>query len=956
MASRCVADGGAAPAGRVRWRSRLLVGLTAACGLLFVCAVVNEKQRAWERAQLVSALAEDSAAELARDSRHNVFSSHYHTLPGTESLGASGSATSRRDALSRAAKLAALHKMLAKTALELQGTDAGAAGLGRRADATLATLAAARLAGSEGEEGNDGAERATGGATALAHRSLGVGARELRAGAKARHDEMRGLALQPDHATDVATDARDVRRLREAAAAPRMNSRRGAAEHQAAALAMDERDMRRLRELEPDASQHELAQSARSLAQDIRHEANMARLADAGGVQPTAPPQQSLSAIPAPAGTADPAEAEEGGGLSQVPGNQQLAEMWSGLPVKGAVFAPAVMTPYQQQMLQQYMGAPTVVPPPAVKSGARTQQQLGQLPTAQLLGAASPSPVAGESAASGRAGLQTARAAGATSELARVGRAVEHVALDSDGVLEHAESLMSEVRTDVNKIATAKSQGGRRARPSARPPATPLERKLLRQIAASKAQARRLKAQRARVLAKEYSSMAKSIPVKLSAARTQKLVVMKHTPRTVNATGASGTHGAAAVPAADAAENSTTQRGAARAGLPKLPPLHALPEDPATQQTVQGSPSNGVDLTAAAATMPRALLEGAARAVPKPGTASAGAVNRPAADPAGDAADAAQASLPVSVAADRPRAKSRGGSAESVGGGDGERKAPLVDVSIRDSRIVGGLHISRNTGERKGAGAQSGCGALCQLGKLVRNIQEGRGESLWGVDRDGARAPKMVEEDYVISHVDGKPVYAHELVPNPALARAHAATPERSRVHDAAAGQHTDEVGIEGGDVGQLNAARPAERRADVMGDDQALGRANAAPTTLSFASLEGGLERAIEREGERRGEARERRREQLAPGYGGFPAVGAVRQRAAADPGSLPAPGANYQTNAAAGPPAGSGAQAPAGYKAVHYAMPVSQYEAMTTRTAGRDTELALTSSGEAGIYDGLY
>jgi hypothetical protein len=186
----------------------------------------------------------------------------------------------------------------------------------------------------------------------------------------------------------------------------------------------------------------------------------------------------------------------------------------------------------------------------------------------------------------------------------------------------------------------------------------------------------------------------------------------------------------------------------------------------------------------------------------------------------------------------------------------------------------------------------------------------------------------MVEEDYVISHVDGKPVYAHELVPNPALARAHAATPERSRVHDAAAGQHTDEVGIEGGDVGQLNAARPAERRADVMGDDQALGRANAAPTTLSFASLEGGLERAIEREGERRGEARERRREQLTAGYGGFPA----------------------------GPPAGSGAQAPAGYKAVHYAMPVSQYEAMTTRTAGRDTELALTSSGEAGIYDGLY
>ena len=48
---------------------------------------------------------------------------------------------------------------------------------------------------------------------------------------------------------------------------------------------------------------------------------------------------------------------------------------------------------------------------------------------------------------------------------------------------------------------------------------------------------------------------------------------------------------------------------------------------------------------------------------------------------------------------------------------------PMVDVNIRDSKIMGGLHISRNTGERTGAGAQSGCGALCELGKMMQRMQ-----------------------------------------------------------------------------------------------------------------------------------------------------------------------------------------------------------------------------------------
>ena len=62
------------------------------------------------------------------------------------------------------------------------------------------------------------------------------------------------------------------------------------------------------------------------------------------------------------------------------------------------------------------------------------------------------------------------------------------------------------------------------------------------------------------------------------------------------------------------------------------------------------------------------------------------------------------------------------GSGGMGGSGDASTDAPVINVNIHDSKIEGGLRISRNTGRRQGAGAQSGCGALCELGKLVNNM------------------------------------------------------------------------------------------------------------------------------------------------------------------------------------------------------------------------------------------
>ena len=69
------------------------------------------------------------------------------------------------------------------------------------------------------------------------------------------------------------------------------------------------------------------------------------------------------------------------------------------------------------------------------------------------------------------------------------------------------------------------------------------------------------------------------------------------------------------------------------------------------------------------------------------------------------------------------RGAGRGRGSGGMGGsGDASTDAPVINVNIHDSKIEGGLRISRNTGRRQGAGAQSGCGALCELGKLVNNM------------------------------------------------------------------------------------------------------------------------------------------------------------------------------------------------------------------------------------------
>lgn len=226
----------------------------------------------------------------------------------------------------------------------------------------------------------------------------------------------------------------------------------------------------------------------------------------------------------------------------------------------------------------------------------------------------------------------------------------------------------------------------------------------------------------------------------------------------------------------------------------------------------------------------------------------------------------------------------------------------MVDVNIRDSKIMGGLHISRNTGERTGAGAQSGCGALCELGKMMQRMQGDSYQSLRGSHIPPALAKsgrRMVERDYVISHIGGKPVYAHEMVP----------------------ASETDSGRSSKSDGAGKGSARDVE-------------------------GLEGSLERAIEREGEREGERRERRRERVRLGqewehY-------RHRGRRASDDGKREGRGAEDMRmvlsrgdmdGMASGASKGNDAAThihlrmpgPVKYRAVREEIPVAEYEAMT-------------------------
>jgi hypothetical protein len=669
-------------------RSRVVLVLIGCVGLLFSAAIVGEKQRVWEGR---NALEEDFAKEL----------------------GHGGSA---------AQKLAALHKMLEKTALDLQGSDRATSRSIKREESLYARPSAGMQEGAA-------AEWASGGASAA---SASVRA--------------------PNHAARMSTY---------------------------------HRDMHRLRELEPTASPSALARSAQSLEKDIQHEE---QLAAAAGVPSKASSVQTQSLAGARPGvfaqerSQAPAQQQEAPAQQTAAPAQQLVQVWQGPPVEGAVYAPSVMTPYQQQMLNSYLGAPVVDPPPAIRSSADTTQQLQegsapqqvQAPRASLHGAAmasawkaylDPESVKEEQSSKhalkskGRA-TQQAPSHGATSDLFKVGKAVEDLALDSDGVLQHAESIMSSVKKTLEHASTRKAAAP--AAQSAVPAALRREQKaLLAELAGAMTERKKLERERAEVLAKEYKMLAKSIPdskqgthAKMStSARTQQLVSVQAPSTTALKPGqSSGSHPIASNKSASMVQNKTAlaisqlkvlqhqaqdvanssaakrsvgAHGTVKSTQPTSTAAAASPVDTVVQSKVGAA--QPVKVVKVTDSMPKALMEGAARALPK-AAAYAGvsaAVPLPGAE-----ADAAAHVGAIETSRGTEKSRARGDRSEGGGHAAGEEEGssgtPLISVNIRDSRIVGGLHISRNTGERKGPGAQSGCGALCELGKLVQNVEGGK--------------------------------------------------------------------------------------------------------------------------------------------------------------------------------------------------------------------------------------
>ena len=222
-----------------------------------------------------------------------------------------------------------------------------------------------------------------------------------------------------------------------------------------------------------------LARSGRLLQRDIERQE---RSALGQGLVNAAP---AAAAAPQPAAAQAAADAWGRLGSAAQARPQQLSQVWQGT---GAVYAPSVMTPYQQQMLQSFMGAATIPSPPAVQSetptlhlqgGSTPQQQPwsdapppGLAPSPELHGpalaaawkayldpesATAQGPAAAAPASVSAPVLAATRSSEvptfdkAVEHMSGVGKAVENVALDSDGVLQHAESLMSSVKKLLKK-------------------------------------------------------------------------------------------------------------------------------------------------------------------------------------------------------------------------------------------------------------------------------------------------------------------------------------------------------------------------------------------------------------------------------------------------------------------------------------------------------------------------
>ena len=646
-----------AGAERPRRRARVVFSLAAGAGILFVAAIVGEKQRIWELRQRTTALEESYGEELS------------------DSSGA-GSA---------AQKLKALRQMMERTSLELQGSDRAQSRAIKHEEKLVALP-------NLGVEEGAGAEWASGGAN--------------------RHHELH-QAVQDLPTQDLAGPSS------------------GSVTAQASTASALQRKADSL-----------------LLAADIHRQELLARATqahDAGRGAMVTPPIHGGGGVANSAiQTAD----------ATAPRAQQLAQLWRG--GGGAVYAPSVMTSYQQQMLESYMGAPSLPSPPATQSVSAPPQSLasnsatGHAPSSQLSGAAlaeawksylDPESLHHSKVSPVDSG-KPAKNLKSSNFVAGVGKAVVSLAEDSDGVLKHAEVIMSSVKkllarpekkssvVSGNKdsgaqntltaqqaadIAKAASEGavtavlkkqdvkGKKASPMLHDAVADRGKlhSAFKGLAAATAEHQVLE----RELAKMHAAKSKAL-APLDGARTQALVAVQssvdtpgrnsssHVPP-ANATEsfANGTallKNAARGVADHSRQNSTLGDGgmgkahalpAVMVGLPKLP---VLPPTPAVRQAVEAT--EGVD---------RVQVLPAERV------------------------DQVQV-LPTVES----RPESEGGKEVKKGKGAGAGvHGPMVDVNIRDSKIMGGLHISRNTGERTGPGAESGCGALCELGKMMQNMQ-----------------------------------------------------------------------------------------------------------------------------------------------------------------------------------------------------------------------------------------
>ena len=476
--------------------------------------------------------------------------------------------------------------------------------------------------------------------------------------------------------------------------------------------------------------------SAGALAAEIHRQQELYALAArAPAASPEVPLAQSFPAQ----GAGDVAAAMQAG-YAAAPRAQQLAQVWRGT---GAVYAPSVMTPYQQQMLQSYMGSPTIPSPPATRSFSGPVQSLEskgavRAPSSQLHGPAlaeawkaylDPESVHHKKAEIKQVGAQTEAPAKASklSERAGLGQAVVKVAEDSDGVLQRAETIMSSVKKllarphnhpaaaasngpygDFPKTLTAQEAGAIAKEASEGAVAAvlnkdhPHEEHLREQLAAAKAEHKKLENERASIRAGKSSAMTSR-----DAARTQVLAVVRTSLNKLDSNVSSHARAAnATVPDANATVLATH-------GTTRPVVGHSRKDDKQGNQSSAGA---------------RTPIEPPTRLPTLPALPSSPAVEQETATPAvPEQVQAVPEQVQVLPTVESPPTSGdKGHESKRVAATDASAagmQGPMVDVDIRDSKIMGGLHISRNTGERTGAGAQSGCGALCELGKMMQRMQ-----------------------------------------------------------------------------------------------------------------------------------------------------------------------------------------------------------------------------------------